>query len=506
MRVLLVSHHAPPHIGGVENLVRMEADALLAGGHEVVWITSRSGGGGEPVAAHERLSLVRVPALHWIERWFGIAYPLFAPTLMWHVWRAARRADLVHVHGLVFPGSPLAARAARVFGVRCVCTDHGGVLTYRSRLGTWALRALLATVGRVTARAAHRLIAYNRDVEALMVRLAGDAAKVQFLANPIDAARFRPPTPAERAAARTALGWDERPRVLCVSRLLPHKGIDVLLAARDPRYELVFCGPGDDAMRAHIRSRGAECLDARPQQDVVAVYHAADVFALPSRNEGFPVAIQEALACGLPVVTSDLPAYAPYRGTPGLTLCEPRADVVRECVLAALADRRFFVAAPYPREPWIDALCAAGDARPRAVGMAVPVLVALLVLHVAFGVARLPGRVWMRRIDEVAEYRTKGAVRFLLDSAQLGGAAELEWLLANTPPDSVILWRWPADGALEFAAALLAPRLVVDDRALPGGDSTFAGRDVARGTVPSGATGLITVQGTDDGGLRLLVR
>jgi glycosyltransferase involved in cell wall biosynthesis len=169
-----------------------------------------------------------------------------------------------------------------------VCTDHGGLLSYRSRVGTWALRVLIETAGRLTARCAHLLVAYNRDVEALLVRLGGDARKVRFLPNPVDPRLFHPPTAAERAAARAALGWDTKPRVLCVSRLLPHKGIDVLLAAQHPAFALVFCGPGDEAMRAHIRQQGAECLDPRPQADVVTLYHAADVYALPSYNEGFP--------------------------------------------------------------------------------------------------------------------------------------------------------------------------------------------------------------------------
>lgn len=134
------------------------------------------------------------------------------------------------------------------------------------------------------------------------------------------------------------------------------------------------------------------------------------------------------------------------------------------------------------------------------------VLLALLFLHLAIGIGRLPGKVWARRLHEIEQYRQQGAARFLLDSAQLGGTDVLEWLLANTADDSVVLWRWPADGALEFAAALLAPRLVVDDREVPGGATTFAGRQIASGTVPSGERGLITIQGTDDGGLRLVVR
>lgn len=360
MRVLLVSHVAPPHIGGVESIVQMEAEAFRDAGHEVVWVTSDGGGDGSPVPEGPRLRVRRVRSWHLAERLFGIAYPLFAPWLPLVLWREVGRADLVHVHGLVFPGSPIASLFARLRGKRCLCTDHGGMLEYPSKLANLVLRGLMATAGRVTARCSHKLIALNHDVESLLRRLSGRSDKVQFLPNPVDVATFQPPTAEQRRRAREALGWDERPRVLCVSRLLPHKGIDVLLAAQDGSFELVFCGPGDDAMRERIRAGGAECLEPRPRAGVLQLYHAADAFALPSHNEGFPVVIQEALACGLPVVTSDLPAYAAYRGTAGLTLCTPTPDVVRarlRDVLGAHPSAAPRERAACGRSRWLEDLC-----------------------------------------------------------------------------------------------------------------------------------------------------
>jgi len=130
-------------------------------------------------------------------------------------------------------------------------------------------------------------------------------------------------------------------------------------------------------------------------------------------------------------------------------------------------------------------------------------LLALLGAHLAIGIIRLPTRVIGRRLDEIELYQQKGAARFLLDDAKIQGADEIEWLLANTDKDCVVLWRWPCDGALEFAAALLAPRLIVDERKVSRGDTTFAGRNIAVGTTPSGEHGLITLQGTTTNGLRL---
>jgi D-inositol-3-phosphate glycosyltransferase len=340
LRVLLVSHVAPPHVGGVEQLARHEAEALRAEGHEVTWSTSDADGAGEVVAARPGLHIERVRAWHVMERRFHIAYPLFGPGLWWRMWKAVGKVDLVHVHGLVFMNSIAAVVVARLRGRRCVLTDHGGIQRYKSKLGTFALRVLIETMGRITAHGAHRLIAYNADLERLLARLSGKASKVQFLANPVDSHRFHPPSVEERSGARKALGWDDLPRLLFVGRVLPHKGIDLMLALVDAGHEVVFVGPASDEMVQKIEAAGARHLPPRGQHEIAPVYHAADVLVLPSHNEGFPLVIQEALACGLPVVARDHAAYEPYRGIDGLTFVPGEAAALRAAVDRAIADRR----------------------------------------------------------------------------------------------------------------------------------------------------------------------
>lgn len=133
-------------------------------------------------------------------------------------------------------------------------------------------------------------------------------------------------------------------------------------------------------------------------------------------------------------------------------------------------------------------------------------LLALLGAHIALGVARIPGKVIGRRVDEIEQFRDQGPARYLLGRAQLDGADEIEWLLENTDEDCVVLWRWPAKGALEFVAALIAPRLLVDERHVPEGATRFDGRPIAAGTLPSGRSGQIVVQGTEQQGLLLTTR
>lgn len=340
MRVLLVTHHAPPHIGGVENLAEMEARALAAAGHEVVWVASRSGGKGNTQPLPEAVRLVQVPAWHVFERWGEIAYPLFSPSLLWTLWREVGRCDVLHAHGFVFLDSWLALLMGWLRNKRRILTDHGGLLRYRSRLATWTLRLGIETLGRSSARSAERLVAYNLRVQRLLERLAGTTEKSLFLPNPVNRDLFYPADEAQRQRIRAELGWeDERPKVVFVGRLVADKGIDCLLEAADPAFDLVFCGPASGASIERLKQHDAEYLPPRSQSELADLYRAADVLALPSWNEGFPVVIQEALACGLPVVTTEDEGYQPYAGLPGLGFCAATAGAFRETLLQVLGDR-----------------------------------------------------------------------------------------------------------------------------------------------------------------------
>lgn len=353
MRVLIVTHQAPPHIGGVENLAEFEARTLAELGHQVVWLTSRPAGfvpkpevPPEEKTAHavelERVSgveMVRLPAWHLLEGMIKVAYPFFGPLLPWRLWKEVGRADVVHAHGFVFSTSVWSLFISWLRGRPALLTDHGGLLKFPKAWATLLLRLAAETLGRVSARSARRLVAYNWTVHLLLQRLAGTKEKSLFLPNPVDHGRFRPPTPEERRQARAALGWtDDRPRVLFVGRLVPHKGMHLLHAAKDKSFDIAYCGPGDPSIIQPLLGPGVEFLPPRPQAEVVALYHAADLLALPSFNEGFPVAIQEALSCGLPVVTSDDPAYVPYHGTRGLHFCPLSAEPLREAILKALKE------------------------------------------------------------------------------------------------------------------------------------------------------------------------
>jgi D-inositol-3-phosphate glycosyltransferase len=338
MRILVVSHLALPHVGGVENLVDLEIRGLEAAGHEVVLVTSDGTGAGRIPTYPPTVRTVRVRAWHGPERRLGIPYPVSSPHLLSVLWREVGLADVVHAHGFMFMHSALAVALARLRGKPCVLTDHGGIQRFGSSVATLLARLGAETVGRLSATLATRVVTYNSRIQATLNRL-GRRRDAECVPNPVDQTFFFPPTASERAAARASLGWlDARPRVLFVGRLIPAKGVPLLMSAAGTDFDLVFCGPGDPTILGPLPRLGVEYLPPRPQDQLRRIYHAADALVLPAEvREGFPLVVQEAIACGLPVVLGHDPGFSPYRGLPGLVMCDRTPDAVRVAIRQALA-------------------------------------------------------------------------------------------------------------------------------------------------------------------------
>jgi len=334
MKVLIVSHLALPHVGGVENLVDLEVRSLAAAGHAVALVSSDGAGAGRTPEYPASVRVIRVPAWHLLERRFGIPYPLFGPRLLASLWNEIRAADVVHAHGFLFQNTALAVLIAKLQGKPCILTDHGGIQKFGSKPATLAARFGAETVGRLSACLASRVTTYNARIQGTLNRL-GRRRDAEFIPNPVDASLFFPPTVTERAAARAAFGWPEgRKKVLFVGRLIAAKGVPLLLDSRDDSFKLAFCGPGD----ASVLGANAEYLPPRPQSELRALYHAADALALPAEvREGFPLVVQEAVACGLPVVLGYDPGFEPYRALPGVVFCERTPTAVRAAIQRALA-------------------------------------------------------------------------------------------------------------------------------------------------------------------------
>ena len=160
----------------------------------------------------------------------------------------------------------------------------------------------------------------------------------------IDAAEWEatPDVAARAAAIRAEAG--ARPLVLFAGRMVPYKGVDVLLralAGLDVSAVLVGAGPLLDRWKALARELGVadrvRFAGPVPHPELAALYHACDMFVLPSvtRAEAFGYVQLEAMACGKPVVSTRLPSGVPWvnrDGETGLTVPPGDPDALRDAI------------------------------------------------------------------------------------------------------------------------------------------------------------------------------
>jgi teichuronic acid biosynthesis glycosyltransferase TuaC len=194
------------------------------------------------------------------------------------------------------------------------------------------------------ARRADGLIAVSSGLQGRLAALGVAPERVRVLRNGVDLALFRPP---DRAAARRALGFS-RPTLLAVGNLVGLKRHRLMVEAVVglPEVDLVIVGEGPE--RAPIEALARErqvaervrLLGRVPQERLPDIYGAADLLLLVSTSEGWPNVLLESMACGTPVVVSELDGIGDIVAAPeagrilGETTPERLAVAVRNMLAA----------------------------------------------------------------------------------------------------------------------------------------------------------------------------
>lgn len=338
MRVTMVNKYYPPHLGGIEFHLRDLATALVARGDaEVRAIVANEA----PETLVETVDGVEVTRLG---RAFERASTPVALGMRAAIAAEAARerpADVLHLH-FPYPWGEVAWLAARP-QLPTVLTYHSDIVRQKTLLAAYAplLRRVLDRVDAI--------IATSPDMVEHSPFLSRVAEKCHVVPFGIDAARYE----AHGAVAQHAADLKAahvRPIVLFVGRLVYYKGVDVLVEAmRDVDADLVIVGSGplEERLRARTRELGTAertvFLPTLPHDELVAWYHAADVFCLPSvaRSEAFGLVQLEAQAAGTPVVSTRLSTGVPFvnrDGVTGLTVPPGDAAALGEAVRTLLAD------------------------------------------------------------------------------------------------------------------------------------------------------------------------
>lgn len=355
-RVVVLIDRYLPLIGGAQKSVHEICRALVRRGFAVTVLT-RAVTPGLPVT--ERMDGVQVRRLGRLpfRRWSKL---LCLVEMIAHLVRHRMHYDVVlavpltyltdllpaYLAGLL-TGTPFAIRATMAGNFDALLSRRSALLTQTGLLPAWAWRRVLH---------AAELVIVPSPLIAASARGHG-LARVEVIPNGVDTARFAVPTPARRLALRQRLELSlERLLVITTGRYVVGKNHLTLIkvaerieAQRPGAVQVIVLGatePGqitssEAALKRYVRDRRLAHLvrfvdDVGPIEDYL---QAADIFVFPSAfDEGMPSALLEAMACGLPIVSSDLPALRSFLPTDGVFFFSPHDDASAAGHLLTLID------------------------------------------------------------------------------------------------------------------------------------------------------------------------
>jgi glycosyltransferase involved in cell wall biosynthesis len=312
LRVVMLSRGYFPTVGGAERQITAVSEELARRGVEVHVLTRRYAG-LKPLETIGRVTVHRLPVPR-PETMASLGFTLNALPLIRRI-----RPDVLHAHELLSP-TTTAVVAQGLYGVPVVTTVHGG-----GEIDCLEQEWLGETRIDIFRSHVERFVAIDADINRQLAQLGVPSQLLALIPNGVDTDRFFALNAGQKARLKTALQLPEGPNVVFAGRLVPSKRVDRLIDAWGSvrkhfpmaRLLIIGSGPEEDALRQVAystrpasagwpRDCGAGIHFFREIRNIAPYLQAADVFVSPSNCKGLSLALLEAMACGLPVIATDV--------------------------------------------------------------------------------------------------------------------------------------------------------------------------------------------------------
>jgi glycosyltransferase involved in cell wall biosynthesis len=353
---LAVFNTQPPHLyfGGVERRI-LEVTKRLSSQAEITVYSGTKSGFNEAIV----INGVSFVPCHSTDKLFPLDNWFFNRSLSEKA--SEIKADIYEAHlssgyGLLKAMKKQGVNKPFVHMVHGVLADEyqqareNGYQSFRGRIANQFMRRL-AKLEEETAKNATLIVTISKySLEKMQKYYDIDKAKVRIVPNGVDVEKFKPT--GDKAAVKRQFGLDDKPVVLFVGSLIPRKGLRFLVAAAknvvkqqaDAKFVIVGDGPIKNQLLSNVGeanlSGNFTFLSGLSDDALAAVYGCADVFVLPSIQEGQGIVLLEAQASAKPVVAFNVGGVneAVLRGETGLLVNRGDSGELADALLKLLSD------------------------------------------------------------------------------------------------------------------------------------------------------------------------
>jgi glycosyltransferase involved in cell wall biosynthesis len=324
-RVCLLTETYYPLTGGGESQTRVLAANLLNRNFQVLIITRRCSDSWKEIDLVDGVSVYRIPPVGTgrFTRWFMLFWSLLALA------KTRSQYDVVYVSGFKSLGLS-AVLAAKLLRKRCILkADSNGEMSgefFAAGLKKFGLtptsiivRILLSGRNKIL-RGANYFVAITTGIAEELKSEGVDPSSIALISNGIDTDRFSRITAFEKQSLRQTLVIPRKGIIITYAgRLVSYKGLPLLLRVAEviqsefDHVGFVLIGSGgfdmhncEDELKKFVKAKGLEesIYFAGEVDNVHEYLQASDIFVLPSEEDAFPLALVEAMACGLPVIST----------------------------------------------------------------------------------------------------------------------------------------------------------------------------------------------------------
>ncbi|MCW4047134.1 MAG: glycosyltransferase family 4 protein [Candidatus Bathyarchaeota archaeon] len=313
--ICIVTHTFLPHVGGIERVVYEQSKRLMQKQFKLMVLTNRIG-----TEKNYIYDGIKVRCYDSLNIGFRLGIPYVLPSIDSYktFLTSVQSSDIIHAHGHPYLSSLIAAKLAKRYKKPFVLTQHNTFIQYQ---GAWNTVERLndIAVGAQVLKAADKIIVVSNATRNYVLSLGADAEKTEVLHNGVDLDRFKPQPATQKTMRRKLEIPSDAAVALTVRRLVYKNGIDTLVESagiaikKNPHLVYLVVGGGPDfaEVKAKARQLGIEknfkLAGFISDRELPSYYNAADFFVLPSKSgEGLPLVALEAMACGLPVIATNV--------------------------------------------------------------------------------------------------------------------------------------------------------------------------------------------------------